>query len=253
MFTRILLIVLTLLILFLSNGCQEDTSSPISVTSDTPPSAPPTGVPTPLTEQSTISVPQGKPLAINGKMSPGEWDSARVETFSDGSELFLMYSDGYLYLGIRANTPEMTVGNIFINRGDEIAILHSSAALGTALYEKVVGSWQRTQGFVWCCRKTDHSREAQAERDAFLKDEHWVAANARMGSLNELEYQITVTNETLCPAANFLRASNPNVKTLWPNNLDDDCIKPTPGGMPAKLHFSPDAWATIGISSSERK
>ena len=253
MFTRILLIVLTLLILFLSSGCQEDNSSSTSVMFDTPPPAPPTEVPTSLTEQSTISVPQGKPLAIDGTMSPSEWDSAGVETFSDGSELFLMYSDGYLYLAIRANTTEMIAGNIFINRGDEIVILHSSAALGTALYEKGVGSWQQTQGFVWCCRMTDHSEVAQAERDAFLKEEHWVAANARMGSPNELEYQIEVTNETLRLAVNFIKASNPNVKIPWPNDLDDDCIKPTPGGIPAQLHFTPDMWAIIGISFSERE
>jgi hypothetical protein len=146
-------------------------------------------------------------------MSPGEWDSAGVETFS---------------------------------------ILHSSAALGTALYQKGMGSWQQTQGFVWRCRNTDNSEVAQAERDAFLKEEHWVAANARMGSPNELEYQLEVTNETLRLAVNFIRASNPNVKIPWPNDLDDDCIKPTPGGMPAQFHFSPDRWATIGIPYSER-
>ena len=252
MFTRILFIVLTLLILFLSSGCHEGNVSSTSVASSTPPAATLTQAPTLLPEQSTISVPQGKPLAIDGTMSPGEWDSARVETFSDGSELFLMYSEGYLYLGIRANTPEMIVGNIFIARGDEIAILHSSAALGTAVYQKGIDSWQQTREFVWCCRQTGNSEAAQAERDAFLEQDRWVAANSRIGSPNELEYQIEMTHETLRLAAIFLRASNPNVKIPWPNDLDDDCIKPTPGGMPAQLHFSPDTWATIGISLSER-
>ena len=118
------------------------------------------------------------PLAIDGTISPSEWDSAGVETFSDGSELFLMYSEGYLYLGIRSNTPEMIAGNIFIDRGDEITIPHSSAALGTAIYEKGTGGWQQTQGFIWCCRRTDNGETAQAERDAFLEEEHWVAANS---------------------------------------------------------------------------
>ena len=213
------------------------------------PTAAPTETPTSLTERATISVPQGKPLAIDGTMSPGEWGSAAIETFSDGSELFLMYSEGYLYLGIRAKTPEMIVGNVFVEHGDEITILHSSAALGTARYQKGMGSWQQTQGFVWRCRNTDNSETAQLERDAFLQEEHWVAANARMGSPNELEFQIEVTNETLRLAVNFLTASNPNVKIPWPNDLNDDCIKPTPGGMPAQLHFSPDTWATIGIPS----
>jgi hypothetical protein len=250
-FSYISFIALTLLFPFLSGGCQEEESSTISVAPDTPPPPAPIEAPTSLPGQSIIHVPQGKPLDIDGTISPGEWDSAEVETFSDGSELFLMYKEGYLYLGIRANTPEMIVGNIFIDRGDEIAILHASAALGTAIYEKVMGSWQRTRDFVWRCRKTDDSETTQAERDAFLEEEYWVAANARMGTPNELEYQIEMTNENLRLAVTFIRASNPNMKIPWPNDLDDDCIKSTVGGMPTQLFFTPEKWATIGISSSE--
>jgi hypothetical protein len=68
-----------------------------------------------------------------------------------------------------------------------------------------------------------------------------------MGSANELEYQIEVTGETLRLAVNFLRASDPDVKIPWPKDLDDDCIKSTPGGLPAQLVFSPDKWATVEL------
>jgi hypothetical protein len=60
-----------------------------------------------------------------------------------------------------------------------------------------------------------------------------------------------MTDETLRLAVSFIRASKPNVKIPWPNDLDDDCIKPTPDSMPAQLHFSPDRWATIGLSYSK--
>jgi len=100
-------------------------------------------------------------------------------------------------------------------------------------------------------RGTFDSEAAQAERAAFLQEEHWVAANSRMGTPNELEYQIEVTNESLRTAVSFIRGSNPNAKIPWPNDLDDDCIKPTPGDMPAQYHFSPDKWATIDMSSSD--
>ncbi|MBU8914371.1 MAG: hypothetical protein KOO61_10140 [Spirochaetales bacterium] len=73
----------------------------------------------------------------------------------------------------------MIVGNIFLDNGDEIAILHSSAALGAATYQKEAGSWRLTQGFVWSGRRTDDGETAQAERDAFLKEERRVAANSR--------------------------------------------------------------------------
>jgi hypothetical protein len=193
-------------------------------------------------------VPLGRPTAIDGTLSPGEWDNAVRESFSDGSELFLMHSDGYLYLGIRASTPDMIAGNIFIDRGGEVAILHASAALGTAYYKKETSNWQQSQEFVWRCRNTGNSEPAMAERIAFLKEEHWVASNSRMGSLNELEYQIEMPNEYLHLAVNFLRASNPEVKIIWPADLSDDCIKPTLGGMPDQFQLEPDKWATIGSS-----
>jgi hypothetical protein len=252
-FIRKLSFVITLLILFLSSGCQTDNSVSTAVASDTPPPPSPTNVATPLTEQPAISVPQGAPPAIDGSLSPGEWDRAAVETFADGGQLLLMQVEGYLYLAIRADTPDMIVGNIFIDRGDEIAILHASAALGTALYQKGIDAWQLTQEFDWRCRRTDDGQEAQAERQAFLEQEAWVAANSRMGNSNELEYQIEVANEALRLAANYIRASNPNVKIPWPSDLDDDCIKPTPGSMPAQLYFSPDRWGLVVLSASQSK
>ena len=33
-------------------------------------------------------------------------------------------------------------------------------------------------------------------------------------------------------AVTFLRVSDPGKKIPWPPGLDDDCIKPTPGGLP---------------------
>lgn len=212
----------------------------------------PSETPLSLAEPPAVSVPPGNPPVIDGTISPGEWGGAEIETFSDGSELLLLYGEGSLYLGIRAGTPGLIVGNIFLDRGEKIAILHSSAALGTALYLKGPDSWRRNRGFVWRCRATDDSEAAQAERDAFLREEHWLAANARMGSPNELEYQIEATGETLRLAVIFIRASNPNEKTPWPNDLDDDCIKPTPGGMPARLQFSPEGWATLSLPDSEK-
>jgi hypothetical protein len=163
-----------------------------------------------------------------------------------------MYSEGYMYLGLRASTTDMIVGNIFINRGEDIYIFHVSAALGTAIYKKGEDSWQRSQDFVWRCRRTDDSEAAQAERDAFLEEEGWASVNSRMGTPNELEYKIAVTDGTLRLALNYIKASNTSVKIPWPDDLDDDCIKPTPGGLPEQLDFSPDRWATLVISSPER-
>ena len=250
--TRISYLVAMLMALLLASACQGEDAAPVSASPDDPAPAAPTQAPTPAEVPSILSVPQGEAPTIDGTLSPGEWDGAATDLFADGSELFLIYSDGYLYLGIRSTTPEMIAGNIFVDRGDEIAILHASAALGTALYAQAGESWEQIQGFAWRCRSTGNGKAAQAERDAFFREEHWVAANSRTGTPAELEYQIAAADGTLRLAANILRSSSPDSKTPWPADLDDDCIKPTPGGLPEALRFSPHRWATVGLPSLER-
>ena len=195
-----------------------------------------------------LLVPSGSTPAIDGTITDGEWDGAAVEAFSDGSELLLIYADGDLYLGIRSNTPDMIATNVFVNRGDEIAIMHSSAALGTAIYQRSGDQWEKTQDFNWQCRDSSSSDSAKAARAKFLQQEGWLANISYMGNPEEVEYRIELSEDVLRVAVNFLRASNLSEKIPWPINLDDDCIKPTPGGYPDSLSFSPDQWVTLEFS-----
>lgn len=194
-----------------------------------------------------IVVQHGDPPAIDGTHSSGEWDDALIETFADGSQLLLMHADGDLYLGLRANEPGMIAANVFIRRGDEISILHASAALGTAIYQLGEDNWQQTQDFTWQCRSTSLSAAAQAERDAFLLQDGWVAANGRMGTPNELEYQIKIPAGDFRLAAVYIQSSPPYKKTPWPARLTDDTIEPTPGGLPKMFYFSPEEWAALEL------
>jgi hypothetical protein len=251
MHNQIVSLVLAFLTFFLCGACQTADPAPISTAMDMSPLPTLTDLPiptdeaTPTLEPLTISVPQGKPDALDGSMSHGEWDNALIENFSGGSKLFLMYSDGFLYLAIRANTSEMIVGNIYINTGDEIAILHTSAALGTGYYLKDGDQWQLAQGFNWACRNTSNSEAAENERDVFLQKEGWVSLNSRIGAPNELEYKIKISEDTIRMAANYIKASEPNIKIPWPQNLDDGCTTPTPGGLPQQMHFAPEKWGLI--------
>lgn len=165
----------------------------------------------------------------------------------DGSEILLLRRENNLYLAIRANTTDMVVGNVFINQGDEVAILHVSAALGTAVYHQETGTWQQARGFEWCCRDSSDSSNALAEREAFRQQENWISVNARVGTPNELEYQIEVESDHLHLAVNYLKVtSNPNdEKIAWPPDLFDDVIKPTPGGLPMQFFFSTDRWGRL--------
>jgi len=199
-------------------------------------------------ENSFVFVPVGTAPNIDGTMSPGEWDQAALETFTDGSQLFLMKNGEFLYVGIRAKEPGTIAGNVFIQRGDEISILHSSAALGTAIYQKSETAWLLTRDFTWRCRKTNNSEISLAERANFLQEEGWLAANGLMGTPNELECQIRIPAQDFRLAVVYIKSTYPYEKVPWPALLDDDSIQPASGGLPPGMQFSPEQWAVLDIS-----
>jgi len=192
-----------------------------------------------------IVVPSGQAPNIDGTLSPGEWDDAVIGTFADGSQLFLLEAEDYLYLGIRNHEDQSFAGNVYIHHGEKINILHSSAALGTAAYEITEDGWQQIQDFTWQLRDTSSSEAAQAERATFLITEGWLASNGNMGTPNELEYQIKIQEQNLNIAVVFTKSTAPYEKVPWPAHLDDDTIMPTPGGFPTTMAFSPTRWGLI--------
>ena len=247
------------LILVLSgilNACASQTT-PETTATDLPPASPSSTPTLPNADVETetpapsapagpiIAIPNGNLPTLDGTMSADEWSDAKQELFFDGSELLMKHHEGYLYLGIRASAPGMIVGNIFVNRGDRVSILHSSAALGTAIYEKSADGFQQTQDFVWRCRSSSNSPSAQAERDAFLQQEGWVADNSYMGTPQELEYKIAMPNGSLRLAVTFTPASDISVRIYWPLGLADDCTKSPQGEFPTIMQFSPSTWATV--------
>jgi hypothetical protein len=192
------------------------------------------------------------PPVIDGSLSPGEWDTARQESLADGSRLFLLKSGDYLYVGIQANPGQMIagldllVGSVYLYRGDEISILHASAALGTAIYQQTADGWSQTQGFTWCCRDYSDSQEAQAARETFLNQDGWVASIGYMGTFNELEFKIRLTGEPMRMAVAFY--GNPRAKIVWPSGVKDDTLRFISGNLTDSASLLPEKWAEITVN-----
>jgi len=219
-------------------GSAEGAATAVPLTSS------PSPQPVPTDESTTTTISTNPPI-IDGVLSPTEWAAAEITALSDGSELFMMQDDNYLYLGIRSITSEMIGANVFVKEGGHVRILHTSAALGTAVYQQNTDIWQQTQAFDWQCRDTSNSDAAQAKRAACLEENRWMAANSYMGDPNQLEYQIENSGPLQRIAVSVFRSSSPDERAFWPLTLNDDTIRPNPGGLPENLDFSPEQWAVL--------
>ena len=251
------IICLVIVISGIQTACATSTEPTLMIT-EQPFSIPPTILPTALSTpteteippptvstDSIINVSKGNPPTLDGTISLDEWNDARQEQFSDGSELLLIHHEDYLYLGIRANTQGMIAGNVFVNHDNQVLVFHASAALGTAIYEKKSDTWEQTQTFSWRCRGTSNSASVIAEREAFFQQERWLANNSRMGTPQELEYKISMPNGSLQLAVTFTRASDTNTRIYWPVSLEDDCTEAPQGEFPATMQFAPSTWMTV--------
>ena len=244
----------TMVIMLTLAGCQTATPAPMAVqdiateaaapatvtpAAATPTFAAPTDTPRPPT--SSLQAPLGRPATLDGRLSPEEWDGAHVEELTGGGELLFMVSEGYLYLGIRARA--MGYGSICLSQGDQVSILHSSAALGSSAYERDAEGWHRTRQFSWCCRLSDEGKE----RDSLLQQEGWAASIAYLGVENEMEYQIAMEEGSLTLAVVYQEGHNQASALWWPGSLEDDClgIVSLPGDPLERHEFLPEEWITI--------
>jgi hypothetical protein len=192
------------------------------------------------------------PPVIDGTLSPGEWDAARKESFRTGHPLYLMTDGEYLYVGIHSNYAGTLTGNVFIQDGDRISVLHSSAALGTAIYEKRDGSWYVVQPFTWQCRDFSDAPEAVAERAAFLEKDGWLGSIGPQGTLEELEFQIKLPREPVRLVVWFDSQEMRDVPIIWPPGTMDFFSEIPHGDPLSPFDFTPDDWAEVRITRDGR-
>jgi hypothetical protein len=179
-------------------------------------------------------------------MHSEEWGDAKIVQIADGVFLYLKYAEGSLFLGL--STHEPVVGNVLVRMGDRVRIMHSSAALGTAVYIPGDGMWERIQDFVWRCRSRTLSQRATSERESFLQEEGWLASITFMGEHNHLEYQIADLAKIGRLALVLLPTTHPRDLIPWPTDLAQDLF---PGAIPLHGTMDPRQWWQLQLDEPE--
>lgn len=188
-------------------------------------------------EARSIVVPRAAAPSIDGMLAAGEWDGAAQSPMSDGASILLMHRDATLYLAVAGD--EIGSINVLIASEEEVRILHSSAALGSALYEKGSGRWELVHGFSWCCR----SRDDDQGRRALLDEEGWQANIGFTGDPGTVEYQIAVPWQGAALAVSSVRDQED--MGFWPADLPEAARLELVGVPPQERTYDTGLWPIL--------
>lgn len=195
-----------------------------------------------------IEIPKGNEIALDGTLSPEEWNLAYKAELAGDGELLLMHNDGYLYLGVRGKPEPVT--SVCVFRDSEVVVMHSSAALGTAIYQRGEEEWKRVREFSWSCRDTSNTERAMTERAEHLEKEGWVGSNGRMGVAEEVEMQIKMSDSKLLLSVASIGAPDYEEVSWWPARLEDGCLDLDliRGSTPELMGFLIEQWVIVSAS-----
>lgn len=208
-------------------------------------SAAPGRAPATVPQESTVTAPRGT-ATLDGTLAPGEWSGAFVGQLTGNGEIRLMHDGGYLYLGVRHRG--ILVVTVCLDQGDSVSVLHSSAALGTAVYRRAENLWDLVRRFTWELRDSTMTAVAQQEREAFLRREGWVATNGYTGARTDTEFKIAMpSGRVRLAVAPMSVGENYQEMAWWPRWLADGCRVPDllSGHLPERLHFAPESWMNV--------
>jgi len=221
-----------------STTTTGETTSP-TVTSAPATTAGPTVTSAPA-DARTLLVPHGSIPTIDGTIEPAEWADAAITVMDDGTELLWLHADGSLFVGVLSDT--IGAVNLVVAEDDEVRVLHSSAALGSASYERQDdGAWLLFHGFEWCCRS-----EADAEgRALLLTNEGWQASMGFSGVHGQVEYQLILGVGELRVAVSYVYADGSDSVAFWPGDLPAAAREPLHGVRRDSETFDVGTWMPV--------
>ena len=150
----------------------------------------------------------------------------------DGDELRMTVT------GPRAGLASLCVGN-----ESRVRILHASAALGEATYERSADRWVLKSGFEFKLRDTRTGPPSDADRALYLSTMGWVANASRAGDAPRA-FTVRLTERIRFVGVTFLATGEPMALSHWPASMDDGCreVKIAQGYLPDSAQFRPAGW-----------
>jgi hypothetical protein len=129
----------------------------------------------------TVTVPQGKPIMVDGKLTPGEWSDAKQLAVGDFAEISFKQSNNDVLIAIKFLKAKNGTADLYISSAGRMYDLHASAKLGERTLENAhwpeEWTWWNNDRWVanvsrpddWSKRtfKDEKVREYQISRERF--------------------------------------------------------------------------------------
>jgi hypothetical protein len=162
-------------------------------------------------------------------------------TMSGGGELTRTRDADTMLITIAGPRPGLA--HLCVADDTRVRILHASAAVGEAVYERDGESWRLKSGFDFKLRDRRDALPSAADKQTFLSATGWLA-NADNSGKAPREFSLRLTPGLRSVAAAFLAIDEPMAVSHWPATVADDCIalKMVQGYLPPQARFNPSTW-----------
>ena len=149
-------------------------------------------------------------------------------------------------LRVTVTGPRAGLASLCVGDESRVRILHASAALGEAAYERSGETWVRKSNFEFKLRDTRTGPPTEADRTLYLSTMGWVA-NASRGGDPTRAFTVRLSERIRFVGVTFLATDAPMALSHWPASMDDGCreMEVAQGYLPDRAQFRPAAWHRI--------
>ena len=160
-----------------------------------------------------------------------------------GGEVTFRESGGELLVTVTG--PRAGLASLCVGDEARVRILHASAAVGEATYERSGDTWTLKAKFDFKLRDGRTGSPTTQERDDYFKTMGWVANASRTGDVKR-EFRVRLSDVRFL-GVTFLTTDEPMTVSHWPVSMEDDCraVRIAQGYLPETAQFRPATWHRV--------
>jgi hypothetical protein len=161
-----------------------------------------------------------------------------------GGQVTLRQDGGDLHVTVTG--PRTGLASLCIGNESRVRILHASAAIGEAAYERSAEQWVLRSKLEFKLRDTRTGPPSEADRTQYLSTMGWVANASRSGDVTRT-FTVHLGERIRYLGVTYLATDEPMALSHWPASMDDGCreMKIAQGYLPDTAQFRPAGWHRI--------